>query len=1503
MKGDISRSTFRQEQHYHGVLMQQGRVQLDADWNESLDIVAHLDETTRVDTIGRTGVPKVGGGFGIDIAPGGLDLTIGAGRMYVDGLLCELDGSATPATALRTDELDVAWLVLDGRPLVAGEWIEITETGTPVAPATPAAPQVTRIVSVDAVNRTLKVKPALTATDLVAPTVRRIVSYAAQPDLPTPALVTPAAGATPAALKLDDGTYLAYLDAWLRHVTDLDDPGLVEPALGGLDTTTRARTIAQVRLKHLGAAKLDDCAAVAPLPELLAGSADPEDRRASTGRLSARARPPDESTDICVIPPDARYQGLENQLYRVEVHDPGELGTATFKWSRENGSIVVLWTGQTSNRLAVSSVGRDAVLGFASGQLVELVDDTIELHGRPGRLVQLSEPPGDNELIVPAASGVQRSAFPLNPKIRRWDSDEAVTVEIGPGEGYLALEDGVEVRFEAGYYNTGDYWLIPARTTTREVDWPRDAADRPLARPPAGIAHHLAPLALVQVAGGEPKKVVDCRTLFPPLTAITADDVSFDNEACALPGAQTVQDALDAMCEESTLRRHKKHLHGWGIVCGLQVACGPDEEGAALRRGVTVRTGYAIDCDGNDLLLERDDPIDVFDLLKEREVDTTFLDDGEGDLSLFIDSDPERGISYGIEEYDPNWDSRTWPHLGELINEVYRDCVDPIAKFLKEELGTDEKGRRGRKAARLQSILSTLVAQVVNPNASQLIYVSRREHEIVDDFYRRLRELLRSETFCAMFDDATAFPSYPDELPAEMDTIFGLGHHQRIRLRPGGLEAYTVGGGINPLRPSSFVNRYDLKGRELVEVLAPLAGTVVDETTADASQPDAGAGAINDVAFSPDGRRIYVIAPTANGDNTLFRAGRIEKRGVAWGDLVTICDVQLVTLATSKADPEVVYAIGSRKGLYKIDPRSVDPSMAPVLAFPASGHLAMTAAGRGVATAVKEGETTAVPTYNRLVVFEARAANAIALDIELPAAGVDDLAIASRKPARSTPDEGLAIYVVTGADATGDKAILTFDLEDGNPIRSGDEAGLIDLNGPLRMAGFAPSAVLLEALEDDCIVELLDTAENARVPDAIIPVQVGPVSQAAGDEPPFAYVLNYWSDTITVLPETVLSADFRFPLQVLADYRRQMILAFRDLLGGFLQYLKDCFCDHLLIDCPECDGDERIYLASISIRKGGVYKVCNFSRRKYVKSFPTVDRWLSILPVMPLIQKAVEEFCCMVLPDMFAKYEVPEYKPKATRQPPKYRYSKGRANLEMVQRADMLSRVGDIQKRTTLAASLIGDAGRRTLVERLADPAVRVGNLVDRPADQVERTLTDHGVSVRRVADRPMDLTGMLGDLLGLLRTPREGDDVTLHESAGRVRYFTVASPWTGEGTGAPDRDAEIATLRKQVRALETRQAGSATRAIDAARVSALEAELSALRGLREDVAKVLKAQASRATSKRASAPKPGEAPKPAVAKKPTSKARTRPTTGVGRSTSTSAATTKPRRRTPRAPR
>lgn len=90
MKGDFSRTTFNKKAHYSRVLLQQGRVTLDADVNEEASIVLHYLQTLARDLFGPFGGP-VDGGFGLslDTSKQTWKLGVGAGHYYVDGILCE----------------------------------------------------------------------------------------------------------------------------------------------------------------------------------------------------------------------------------------------------------------------------------------------------------------------------------------------------------------------------------------------------------------------------------------------------------------------------------------------------------------------------------------------------------------------------------------------------------------------------------------------------------------------------------------------------------------------------------------------------------------------------------------------------------------------------------------------------------------------------------------------------------------------------------------------------------------------------------------------------------------------------------------------------------------------------------------------------------------------------------------------------------------------------------------------------------------------------------------------------------------------------------------------------------------------------------------------------------------------------------------------------------------------------------------------------------------------
>ena len=213
------------------------------------------------------------------------------------------------------------------------------------------------------------------------------------------------------------------------------------------------------------------------------------------------------------------------------------LGKATFKWSRDNGTVVTAIESIKGSVITVHDIGPDDALGFAHGQWVEISDDARELNGLPGQLAQIDTVnAATREITLQGAAPAPLAATPAGvdparrPKLRRWDqvgqaAAPVTAAGIQTAAGWLPLEDGVSVQFSAGQYRTGDYWLIPARTATGDLEWPPFETPNlnPQPQPRLGIAHHYCRLALIRVQDGViDKDVTDCRKLFPPLTELTA---------------------------------------------------------------------------------------------------------------------------------------------------------------------------------------------------------------------------------------------------------------------------------------------------------------------------------------------------------------------------------------------------------------------------------------------------------------------------------------------------------------------------------------------------------------------------------------------------------------------------------------------------------------------------------------------------------------------------------------------------------------------------------------------------------------------------------------------------------------------------------------------------------------------------------------------------------------------------------------------------------------------
>lgn len=554
MKGDFTRYTFNPKNHYTSVRSQQGRVPLDAEANEAQDIQNYLDQTTRRDTIGACGVPQTGGGFALSLLETGSrqDFAISPGRIYVDGLLGELEtGQAIVPQIRSTTSLAVAADRLEGELLEAGQWIELWSQGV-----TPQRLHISNVALESGSNpRTylLTVAPAINnSAALTRPLLRRITTILFQPDYP--AFSFPGVAINqPSTLPTEPGVYLAYLDLWQHHITALEDPNIKEIALGGPDTTTRTKTICQVKLARVGdlGANLtcQDFADWDPIP-------------GTPPRLRARAIPDASAESPCLVPAQAGYRRLENQLYRVEIHRGGDASTATFKWSRDNATLVTEWTGpDTANTdtLSVASIGVDSVRRFFNDQWVEITDHTYDLHNQPGPLIQLQNV---TDQTLELQGNLTRANFPRIPKVRAWDHQPTVAkpddgtadiplnlvegaVPVHEG-GWIDLEDGVQVFFEPGAtYTAGQYWLIPARTIEGNVLWSQDDTNEPLLELPLGITHHYCRLALLRrLENRWSNDITDCRLLFPPLTDL--NNLQSCGEIAVRPGdnLQTIFDRI-----------------------------------------------------------------------------------------------------------------------------------------------------------------------------------------------------------------------------------------------------------------------------------------------------------------------------------------------------------------------------------------------------------------------------------------------------------------------------------------------------------------------------------------------------------------------------------------------------------------------------------------------------------------------------------------------------------------------------------------------------------------------------------------------------------------------------------------------------------------------------------------------------------------------------------------------------------------------------------------------
>jgi len=597
MGSDISRYTFERTKHFSQVVMQQGRVQLDADWNEQQDILKHRIETQTVDLVGQNGVPQIGGGFKVTFTHDGNDLLISPGRIYVDGIMCELDEGTHVAIQGFHDSngVKVKNLLVDGQEWEKGQWVILLNKDRTMVGHLHQIANVLYENDTDLKILIFRIDQANPVIDdkqkAVISEVQRVITYTTQPNYPYPTFTAYPGDLPKLAFIPDQALILVYLDVWQRTITALDDAHIREVALDGPDTSTRIQTLWQVRIMPL---TLSD-----ELQRQLKEEADKSSRhieleadlrslqahghtQATASRikeLEAEQKTisdegqkladeivrslsdyecnyiSDEWKQLLIRPTgklnvttydalnqaSSGYVGLQNQLYHVEIHEAPNGTPVSFKWARDNASIVSM-VKVKANIVIVPGTGQGGIHNFYRGQFVEAIHEQTELNAQPGKIAKITRVDTlTNQLTLDSSLGDNGDDF-KTLKIRLWDGkvdfDKNGTARVGE---WILVDGGIKIQFSEGTYKSGDYWLIPARTSTKEVYWPpyEIPNTHPIPQSRHGVQHHYCRLSRVRLFQGHGqrynKTTHDCRRRFIPLPdvidAMHVDWINWNNDS------------------------------------------------------------------------------------------------------------------------------------------------------------------------------------------------------------------------------------------------------------------------------------------------------------------------------------------------------------------------------------------------------------------------------------------------------------------------------------------------------------------------------------------------------------------------------------------------------------------------------------------------------------------------------------------------------------------------------------------------------------------------------------------------------------------------------------------------------------------------------------------------------------------------------------------------------------------------------------------------------------
>ncbi len=508
MASDRSRTSDDVREAYRGVVAQQGRVILDRDFNALETLLSARTAADALDFVGPCGTAD--DGFAISVPA----KSPPAPPLWVPP-------PPLPAPAAHRFDLRVS----PGTMYVGGQRAVLAEGETALSYAYFDQP------------------------DWIAP------------DDPLPGTLVPAAGNEVMRIEFQHRFELVYLDLAEQEVSAVEDPDLLDVALGGPDTTQRTRL--RRRIRRLPA-RSADCAAswtdAAGLWRERDGLVlDPRDLSlAPLVRLQVGFAQDAGAANPCDPIATGGYLGAENQLIRVAISDAGASGQAELIWGYDDASFLyrVAAVSGGGTRLALAADPPDAFHIPATGQAVEILRTAAVLGSAPdatdptGKAVILrcvAEPTGvvrtltqpygaigsadpTKQLVLDHALPAEYLADKTPLFVRVWQG----RANFPPSGGTVALVNpvsgaatGVTVTIslpKGAVLTEGAYWQIALRPATPQAVYPERFLTAP--QPPDGPRQWACALATVDWTSVDWAKIEtpvvhDCRRTFESLVALT----------------------------------------------------------------------------------------------------------------------------------------------------------------------------------------------------------------------------------------------------------------------------------------------------------------------------------------------------------------------------------------------------------------------------------------------------------------------------------------------------------------------------------------------------------------------------------------------------------------------------------------------------------------------------------------------------------------------------------------------------------------------------------------------------------------------------------------------------------------------------------------------------------------------------------------------------------------------------------------------------------------------